>query len=84
MRHDPIPPSATGTECAHELSQRACIAEIEIESPADLLKNLSTICPGPYPNRRPGRCPAFVRGTHPDTSAQCWSGRPTEQRASTV
>ena len=65
-------------DCAHEPSQRGCIAEIELEDEVTHASHESqaamnsTLCPGPYPNRRPGRCPAFVRGTHPDASAQCW------------
>jgi len=59
-------------ECAHDSSQRACIAEIEVQAPTDDLANVSSVvCPGPYPNRKPGRCPAFVRGTHPDAFSTC-------------
>ena len=68
------------TECPHDRSQRACIAEVEVELPAGLLANVSNLCPGPYPNRRPGRCPAFVRGTHPDANGRCWPGSPTVSR----
>ena len=62
-------------DCPHEQTQRACIAEIELEVPPrnSTSKNISALCPGPYPNRRPGRCPAFIRGTHPDHTAQCWA-----------